>query len=156
MTEQINMNKLNLYERMDRPITISIIVNILKSLKSFYKFEDNMLPPEIPIQDIIAASTFISPQIILIHGSYVTKVRYSHDGNQDFDLIVASIKNSFWSKDYLYNEIRSRFQQFSPIKLDISLSSPYGLLAHIYEKTSLGQSLLQGFTILYSGGYRCR
>lgn len=128
------------------------MVSVLKSLKSFYKFENTMLPPEISIQDIISASRFISPQMILIHGSYATKVRYSPNEDQDFDMIIVSIKIPFWSKEDLYKDIRDRFQQLSKsIKFDISLVTLRGLLAHIHEKTSLGQSILQGFTILCGG-----
>lgn len=152
MINQINMNKLNLDVQMNMPITTSNIVNFLKSLKSFYKFEETMLPPEISMQDIVSVSRFISPQIILIHGSYATKVRYSTNGDRDFDMIIVSIKIPFWSKEDLYKEIRDRLSRLSKsIKLDVSLVTSRGLLAHIHEKTSLGQSILQGFSIMYVG-----
>lgn len=109
-----------------------------------------MLSPEISIQDIISTSKFLSPQMVLIHGSYVTKVRYSPSGDRDFDMIIVSTKIPFWTKESLYKEIQDRFLQLSKsIKFDISLVTLHGLLAHIHGKTSLGQSILQGFSILY-------
>jgi hypothetical protein len=142
---------------MNEIITIPDILTILKSSKSFYIFDNNMVPCEISIRDLIDVSRFISPQIILIHGSYVTKVRYSPEGDPDFDLIIASSKISFWSMRHLYKEVLYRFQKLSPtIKFDISLASPYDVLNHVYNKTSLGQSITQGFTILYPGRDRCR
>lgn len=134
------------------PVTSSDIVDILKSLKSFVNYDETMLPPNLSTQKIVSALGFISPQIILIHGSYVSKVRYSMKEYQDFDIIVASIKTPFWIKENLYKEIQDRVSQLSTqIKFDVSLVTPCGLLAHIYGKTSLGQSILQGFTILYPG-----
>lgn len=152
MTNQINTNKSNLNVQMDMLVSTSNTVNFLKSLKSFYKFEETTLPPEISMQDIVSALRFLSPQIILIHGSYATKVRYSTNAHRDFDMIIVSIKIPFWLKEDLYKDIRDRLSRLTKsIKFDISLVTLRGLLAHIHEKTSLGQSILQGFTIMYEG-----
>lgn len=137
---------------MKTPITTLDTIDILKSLKSFIDYDETTLPPKLSPQKIVFALRFISPQIILVHGSYVSKVRYSTKENQDFDIIIVSIKIPFWSNEILYKEIRDRLSQLSKlIKFDISLVTPRGLFAHIYGKTSLGQSILQGFTILYPG-----
>jgi len=142
---------------MNDMTTITDILNVLVSFESFYSFDDDMVSSDISIKEVIAISSFISPQIILIHGSYVTKVRYSPEDDPDFDLIIASFKIPFWSKRHLYDEIRDRFQKVCPTtRFDISLTSPYDLLNHVYNKTSLGQSIIQGFTIMYPGRNRCR
>jgi len=153
MTKQINiMNEVGEDIPRGLLITTSGLVNFLKSLKSFYEFEELMLPSEISIPKLYTTLKFISPQIILAHGSYITKVRYSPEGSPDLDITIVSIKIPFWSKEVLYKEIQDKLSQLSKsIKFDVSLVTPRGLLAHIYGKTSLGQSILQGFTILYFG-----
>ena len=137
---------------MKTPVPISDTITILKSLKSFMNYDDTMLPSNLSTQKIVSALKFISPQIIIIHGSYASKIRYSMREYQDFDIIIASIKIPFWTKSVLHKETQDRLSQLSKlIKFDVSLVTPHGLLAHIYGKTSLGQSILQGFTILYPG-----
>jgi hypothetical protein len=126
------------------------LLSILRSQESFYEFDCHMLPKGIIIKDITTLSTFLSPQIIIEHGSYVTKKRYSPDGRSDIDLIIATLKKSFWPTDYLYDNIKYKFQKYFPdIKFDITLVSPTELIFNIQEDTSLGKSLIQGFTILY-------
>lgn len=80
---------------MDDMTTITDILNVLASFESFYSFDDDMVPPDISIKDVIAISSFISPQIILILGSYVTKVRYSPEDDPDFDLIMLHLRYLF-------------------------------------------------------------
>ena len=126
------------------------LFGILRSQKSFYEFNSNMLPKEVLAKDINLVSAFLSPQIIIEHGSYVTKVRYSPNGNRDIDIIIASFKKSFWPADYLYEKTKYKFLKHWPdIKFDITLVSPTELIFNIHEETSLGKSLIQGFTILY-------
>jgi hypothetical protein len=119
---------------------------ILRSQESFYEFDCSMLPKGVMIKDIILLSAFLSPQIIIEHGSYVTKKRYSPNGRSDIDIIIATLKKSFWPTDYLYNSTK---QKFPDIKFDVTLVSPTELIFNIQKKTSLGKSLIQGFTILY-------
>lgn len=122
----------------------------LKSHKSFYEFKSYMLPDEISIKNIISLSIFLSPQIIIEHGSQVTNIRYSPSGNSDIDLIIVTFKKSFWPSDYLYENVKYKFQKYMPIvKFDITLVSPIELISNIKDETSLGESLIQGFTILY-------
>lgn len=122
----------------------------LRSHDSFNKFENYMLPKGVFINDIILASSFISPQIIIEHGSFVTNIRYSPNGVCDLDIIIVTFKKSFWPTDYLYNVIINKFKDYIPItKFDITLISPSELVCSILERTSLGESLLQGFTILF-------
>jgi hypothetical protein len=133
-------------------ITTGNMVNFLKSHQSFIKYHNTMLPKELSVQKIVSALSFISPQIIILHGSFVSKVRYSAKEKQDLDIIVVSIKIPFWLKEILYQEIKNKlFQLSTSVKFDVSLVTPRGLFAHITGKTSLGQSILQGFTILYPG-----
>ena len=128
----------------------SRVLDILAAQKSFYEFNSNMLPKGVLIKDIFSISAFLSPQIIIEHGSYVTKVRYSPSGNSDLDIIISSFKKSFWPTDYLYETIKYKFLQYRPdIKFDVTLVSPTELIFNIQEETSLGKSLIQGFTILY-------
>lgn len=127
----------------------SRMISFLKSMKSYRKFNPDMLPPDISKQDIIYLFKFISPQIVLIHGSSVTNTRYSPDGSGDIDIIVASIKCAFWPLEELYNEIKYRLNQKFRIIIDVCLVTPNGLFAHIKNTTSIGQSLKHGFTILY-------
>jgi hypothetical protein len=126
------------------------LLNILRSQKSFYEFNSYMLPNGILIKDIISLSAFLSPQIIIEHGSCVTRVRYSPNDESDIDIIIATFKKSFWPTDYLYKIIKYKFRKYYPdIKFDITLVSPTELNFNIQEETSLGKSLIQGFTILH-------
>ena len=126
------------------------VVSFLTTLRSYRKFKKGMLPPEISRENVTSALGFISPQLILIHGSYVMKTRYSPRDKGDLDLVVISIKTAFWSVVDLRDEIVRKLKQISKsIDFDISLTTLRGLLAHLKERTALGQSLLQGFTILY-------
>jgi len=126
------------------------LLSLLKSQESFYEFDCNMLPKGITIKDIISLSAFLSPQMIIEHGSYVTKKRYSPNGKSDIDIIIATFKKSFWATDYLYDNIKHNFQKHLPdIIFDVTLVSPTELIFNIQEETSLGKSLIQGFTILY-------
>jgi hypothetical protein len=126
------------------------MVSFLMALRSYRKFKKEMLPPEISHENVISALEFISPQLILIHGSYVAKTRYSPRDKGDLDLVVISIKTAFWPVVVLRDEIVRKLKRVSKsIEFDISLTTPRGLLAHLKERTALGQSLLQGFTILH-------
>jgi predicted nucleotidyltransferase len=129
-------------------------LDFLLCMKSYEKFKKEMLPPEISSRSIISALEFISPELILVHGSYVTKIRHSIGGEKDIDLVIVSIKIPFWSIDDLHKEITQRLEPISKsAKFDISLTTPTGLMAHINGKTALGLSLLQGFTVLYNSTY---
>ena len=111
-----------------------------------------MLPNEIRQSEINSALKFISPQIILIHGSQVSKIRHSSNEVSDLDLIIITWKYSFWPLDYLCNIVRNRLQHITQkIEFDISIESPFGLISHVFQYTSLGKSIFQGFSILYPG-----
>jgi len=125
------------------------VISFLKSMQSYKKFDTGMLPLDISKQDIISSFKFISPQIILVHGSSVTNTRYSPDDSGDIDIIVASTKCAFWPLEKLYDEIKYRLNQKLRILVDVCLVTPNGLFAHIKNTTSIGQSLKHGFTILY-------
>lgn len=115
-----------------------------------------MLPHGVLIKDILSSSSFLSPQIIIEHGSNVTKIRYSPNDSSDIDIIIASFKKSFWPTDYLYEIVKSKFRKNMPnSKFDISLVSPRELILSIQEETSLGESLIQGFAILYPEENKC-
>ena len=93
MTKQINiMNEVGEDIPRGLLITTSGLVNFLKSLKSFYEFDELMLPSEISITKLYTTLKFISPQIILAHGSYITKVRYLPEGSPDLDITIVSIR----------------------------------------------------------------
>ncbi|MGD0953280.1 MAG: hypothetical protein ABR985_12960 [Methanotrichaceae archaeon] len=109
-----------------------------------------MLPCGVSIKDILSLSSFLSPQLIIEHGSNVTNIRYSPDGCRDIDIIIASVKKSFWPTDYLYEHVKNNFRKDMPdLKFDLTLVSPRELIFNIHQETSLGESLRQGFTILY-------
>jgi len=149
-TRQNRVKRLTICRVPDVNNKTSKTVDFLTSLKSCLGFKREMLPPTIAPENLISALQFISPQLILIHGSCITKIRYSPEGSKDIDLVVVSIKAAFWPIGDLCKEIRRRLSRISrSIKFDISLTTPSRLIAHINGRTSLGQSLLQGFIILY-------
>jgi hypothetical protein len=126
------------------------LLTLLRSLKSFKEYESHMLPCGVSINDILSLSSFLSPQIIIEHGSNVTNIRYSPDGDRDIDIIIASFKKSFWPTDYLYEHVKNNFRKNMPdSRFDLTLVSPRELIFNVQQETSLGESLRQGFTILY-------
>ena len=109
-----------------------------------------MLPCGVSINDILSLSSFLSPQIIIEHGSNVTNIRYSPDGDRDIDIIIVFVKKSFWPTDYLYEHVKNNFRKNMPdSRFDLTLVSPRELIFNVQQETSLGESLRQGFTILY-------
>ncbi len=127
------------------------IINYLKSLKSHESFTNSMLPQDTSTNEIVEAIRFLSPELIIIHGSFVSNIRFSENTEKDLDLIVISYKVPFWNKEYLYKKTKEKLLNASKFKFDTSLETPSGLYRHIENNTSLGDSILRGFTIMYNG-----
>lgn len=121
----------------------------LSTLESFKEFKEEMLPPHITSEDLLSKLDFITPYLIIGHGSRVSGNSYSTKSEQDLDLVIVSLKVAFWTLDELYNEIRTVFEKSYEDEIDFSLVTPRGLISHINGKSSLGKSLSQGFTIIY-------
>lgn len=124
--------------------------NLINYLKSKRGYTPNCLLNQQQIDYILFKCKWLSPQTIVIHGSYVHGIRYSNQSPQDIDLIIITIKSVFWEKEYLLKETKKRLD-YQDIKFDITLTSLFEFINIMEHNTSLGQSLLQGFSILYPG-----
>ncbi|MFX1286704.1 MAG: hypothetical protein ACFFB5_23910 [Promethearchaeota archaeon] len=125
---------------------------ILKKLNNFdfyHKFTDEILPQNVTSRDLWLMFDFLSPVLIVIHGSRVSKIKYSKKRISDVDIVIVTLKYSFWPLLEIRNEIHKRISQNSHIDfLDISITSPQGLISHIKNRTSLGLSLREGFSYI--------
>lgn len=125
------------------------IIEILKSLESYHVFNENYFPSKIDLNKLHQVFNFILPCIIILHGSCVTGKRISPNSEKDVDLILVNEKFAFWDYEKILDTIKIKsYEKKIPCKLDISISTSQGLLNHLKNKTSLGISLKQGFSII--------
>ncbi|MDO9592560.1 MAG: hypothetical protein Q7I98_05115 [Erysipelotrichaceae bacterium] len=116
---------------------------------SFIPFNQSMLPGGILLTDILRTMDFLSPEIVILHGSSVSKMRFSPLGNMDLDIICASRKAPFWSLENLYERYYELMDNEN-VNVDLTILSHSGLLAVLKDtKTSLNDSINNGFTILH-------
>ncbi len=125
-------------------------LNVLKSLDSQVSFDPKLLPSPSFGRKITEGLENLSPQIVLLHGSLVSGLRYSPDDSGDIDIVLSSVNCAFFSLEEIYSYANQKLRKIFPREnIDVVLTTPEGLLSHIANKTSLGQSLLQGFMILH-------
>lgn len=122
---------------------------LLKSLESYHEFTEKYLPSKINLNKIYKVFDFILPCIIILHGSCVTGKRRSPNSEKDIDLILVNEKFVFWNYEKILDtaNIKSEKNRI-PNKFDVSITTFQGLLNHLKNKTSLGISLKQGFSII--------
>ena len=108
-----------------------------------------MLPDKIQVEDISIHLEFLSPRVLILHGSSVSKKRYSPFGESDLDIICVTEKCGFWSMDHLYEKFHENTKDM-PIKIDLSILTCSRFLSVLEENNSaLSYSLKNGFTILW-------
>ncbi|MCK4827587.1 hypothetical protein KA005_68295 [bacterium] len=115
---------------------------------SYVQFNSSMLPEGMSLDNILQLFEFLSPEYIILHGSSVSKIRYSLEGMSDLDLICVTPKAAFWSLTELYSSFHEQNTRLE-VPLDISILTNSELYSVIYGDTSLSVSMKKGFTILY-------
>jgi hypothetical protein len=117
--------------------------------RKFVSFDQYMLPNNIQVEDICQCLEFLSPRVLILHGSSVSKKRYSPFGESDLDIICVTEKCGFWSMNHLYEKFRENTKNM-PIKIDLSILTCSRFLSVLEENNSaLGDSLKNGFTLLW-------
>ncbi len=117
--------------------------------KKFVSFDQYMLPDNIQVEDICQCLEFLSPRVLILHGSSVSKKRYSPFGESDLDIICVTEKCGFWNMNHLYEKFREN-TKCMPIKIDLSILTCSRFLSVLEENNSaLGDSLKNGFTLLW-------
>ncbi|MCJ7496513.1 MAG: hypothetical protein MUO78_00015 [candidate division Zixibacteria bacterium] len=115
---------------------------------AFIPFNKSMLPTDVSRENILKYLLFMSPSILILHGSQVSKKRHSSFGKCDLDIICVTIKASFWPLSQLYEQFCKNTRGVST-KIDLSILSYSRFLSVLKGETSLSISLNNGFSILY-------
>ena len=121
---------------------------ILKNHKSYSKVDKTFMV-DMNYRNFKKEINFLFPYLIILHGSTISNLKFSKKVKSDIDLVIISLKVGFFPAVRIYNELNSRIDKGKyKLDLDISLETPLGILAHLINETSLGLSLIQGFTIM--------
>lgn len=121
----------------------------LKNKSSMVPFDESMLPNEISLEYLYKSLEFLSPVLLILHGSSVSKKRYSPVGDADLDIICVTIKSGFWSFDNLYEKFQENTKNVT-IKIDLTILTCSRFLSVLEENSSsLSYSLGNGFTVLW-------
>ena len=115
---------------------------------AYIPFNQSILPKELSLDEILSYFKFLSPTILILHGSHISKKRYSPSGKPDLDIICVSKKATFWPSTELYEKFYKNIKNLQ-IKIDLSLLTYTQFLSVFQGDTSLSISLNNGFTILY-------
>jgi len=125
------------------------IKEILMNHNAYIKLKESIFPQNLSIDELLSRLNFLKPLIIVLHGSKVSNKRFSTKIQSDFDLIIISKKTPFWSMRVLFKETYEKLSDIMrKIKIDLTIVSFREILIHLKGETSLGLSLMQGFTIL--------
>jgi hypothetical protein len=110
-----------------------------------------MLPNGISRDRILEILWFLSPVIVILHGSRASNKRFSAKEKSDLDLICVSMKAPFWPLDQLYERVKEDSKR-EDCQIDLSIVSSKEFSSVVKGKSSLGESLSHGFSILYFEG----
>jgi len=124
------------------------LVNILRNKKPYVKFHPSMLPKGFSVNRIVNALEFLSPMVIILHGSSVSKRKFSLKERNDLDVVCASIKGAFWPLEQLYERAKEDLRD-DVVEIDLSIVTCNGLKSIIEGKSSLSKSFNHGFSVLY-------
>lgn len=107
-----------------------------------------MLPEDITYYQLIEALAFLSPILIILHGSRVTGQKFSEKEFSDLDVVCVSSKAAFWPIDELFKEARK--SNLPNVDLSIITLNAILCLLEKSNSSSLAVSLRHGFTVIYS------
>jgi len=127
------------------------LVDKLTNIKFHVEFHPCMLPKGISRYKLINFFGFLSPIMLILHGSTVSGTKLSMKKNSDLDIVCVSLKAAFWPLEQLYKRINENLEN-EDVKLDVSIITCNELLSIIEGKSSLSVSFRHGFSILYQEG----
>lgn len=125
------------------------MVRMARDLQSCTEFDPSMLPQGVSLDSMLRAMEILAPTLIVLHGSTVSHKKYSNKKISDLDLICVSIKAAFWPVEQLQRKVKEVFGNLN-FAIDLTIVSRNEFLSIIEGKSSLGESLSHGFSILYS------
>ncbi len=115
---------------------------------AYIPFNQSILPKKLSLDEILSYFEFLSPTLLILHGSLISKKRYSPSGKPDLDIICISKKAAFWPLNELYYNFYNKSKNLQ-IKIDLSILTYTQFISFFQGNTSLSISLNNGFTILY-------
>ena len=125
----------------------SILASKLQKMKGFTDFDLSMLPKGLSVERLVKALNFLSPSIIIIHGSKVSKKKFSNKPRSDLDIVCVSAKAAFWPIEELIKNARKNFGA-QEVDIDLSIVTYNGLLSIVKGESSISRSFNHGFSIL--------
>lgn len=111
-------------------------------------FDKSILPDGVKLEDILESLTFLSPVLLILYGSTVTRKRYSPSGESDLDIVCVTMKSGFWHLDHLYEEFKQN-AKYMDVEIDLSILTCNEFCSVLDGNSSLSMSLTDGFTVLW-------
>ena len=127
------------------------LVDTLVNIESYIEFHPCMLPEGISRNELMTYFGFLSPTMLILHGSTISGTKFSKKKNSDLDIVCVSSKAAFWPLEQLYERVSENLENES-IKIDVSIITHDELRSVMEGESSLGVSFKHGFSILYQEG----
>ena len=127
------------------------LVNTLVNMESYVEFHPSMLPNNISRHKLMNYFEFLSPIMLILHGSTISRAKFSMEKNSDLDIVCVSSKAAFWPLEQLYERLKENLEN-EDIKIDVSIITYNELISIIEGESSLSTSFKHGFSILYQKG----
>ncbi|MCK4478192.1 hypothetical protein KAU88_06670 [Candidatus Bathyarchaeota archaeon] len=127
------------------------LVNKLANIKSYVEFHPCMLPKGVSRYELINFFEFLSPIMLILHGSTISSAKFSMKKSSDLDIVCVSSKAAFWPLEQLYKRVKENLEN-EDIKIDVSIITYNELISIIEGESSLSTSFRHGFSLLYQKG----
>ena len=128
-----------------------LLVNTLLSKESHVEFHPCILPKSVSKTKLMNCFEFLSPILLILHGSTISRKKFSTKKNSDLDIVCLSLKAAFWPLTELYEKIDQNLKD-EDIKIDVTIITYNELLSILDGSSSLGVSFSHGFSILFQEG----
>lgn len=126
-------------------------VKALSKAGSYIEFKPSMLPKGISRNKLIKHFEFLSPIVLILHGSTISGKKFSEKKDSDLDIVCVSLKAIFWPLEQLYKKMNENLERENT-KIDVSIITSNEFLSIKEVGSSLNKSLDHGFSILYKRG----
>jgi len=127
------------------------LVITLANMESYVEFHPRMLPKGISKDKLMTYFEFLSPMMLILHGSTISGKKFSKKKKSDLDIVCVSLKAAFWPLEQLYERISENLENES-VKIDVSIITHSELRSVMDGESSLSTSFKHGFSILYQEG----
>lgn len=126
------------------------LIDMLVNIESHVEFHPAMLPNGISRHKLMNYFEFLSPIMLILHGSTVSSAKLSMK-NSDLDIVCVSSKAAFWPLEQLYKRVKENLEN-EDVEIDVSIITYSELISIIEGASSLSTSFRHGFSILYQKG----